>query len=213
MISLKTNPFAAAEPLATAGAAAAASKEVTPNKAAEATAAAAAKAAAPVFRHGDAAAKLCDMALTVTGPSDPRLLSMIRSDDDAQLAFHMQKALEMAIDNYKRSRQAPWAVSNNTPINVWSSPQAPLVEQRPMVSPAQPFRSVPFGDGGRWDNNGGGGGGGGAGGGGNWNDRGQQQRSWRPASGRVTSGGNWKGGNKRIRGSEGNIPRKMKRMG
>ena len=69
---------------------------------------AAAKEKAPVFRHGKDAERICDLALSVTGPSDPRLSTMIKSDAQAQMAFHMQKALEMAVDAYKKSRQMPW---------------------------------------------------------------------------------------------------------
>ncbi len=68
-----------------------------------------AKGKGPVSRHGHDAERLCDLALSVTGPSDLRLNTMIKNDSQAQMAFHMQKALEMAVNAYRKSRHEPWA--------------------------------------------------------------------------------------------------------
>lgn len=55
----------------------------------------------PVFRHGPEAVRLCDEALSVLGPSDPRIYRIIQSDHNAQMAFHIHKALGFALEEYK----------------------------------------------------------------------------------------------------------------
>lgn len=54
-----------------------------------------------VFRHGPEAARICDAALTVTGPDDPLMKAIVNNDDDAQMAYHVHKALGFALDLYK----------------------------------------------------------------------------------------------------------------
>jgi len=158
---------------------------------------------APVFRHGEVAAKLCDMALSVSGPNDPRIKAMIRSDSVAQMAFHMQKALEMAVEHYKSARQAPWAQGggqngSSGPLDIWSMPQATFAQQRQMLGVGMPEQqafqpraaAVPFGDGGGHP----------------------QPRAWRPMSGQVRPA-SWKGGaQKRQGGQHGGGPKKVKKM-
>ncbi len=60
---------------------------------------------ASAFRHGPVAEKLCDVALSVSGPGDPAIRKMIKNDEQAQMAFHMYKALELAVDAYKKGRR------------------------------------------------------------------------------------------------------------
>jgi len=57
--------------------------------------------ALPVFRHGSEAARICDEALSVMGPTDSRISRIIQSDQNAQMAFHIHKALGYALDEYK----------------------------------------------------------------------------------------------------------------
>ena len=52
----------------------------------------------PVFRHGSEAARLCDEALSVSGPSDPRISKIILTDHNAQMAYHIHKALGFALE-------------------------------------------------------------------------------------------------------------------
>ena len=52
----------------------------------------------PVFRHGGEAARICDEALSVMGPTDSRISRIIQSDQNAQMAFHIHKALGYALD-------------------------------------------------------------------------------------------------------------------
>ena len=76
--------------------------------------------ALPVFRHGSEAARICDEALSVMGPTDSRIsrcvqqfrcnvetilendfvmnCRIIQSDQNAQMAFHIHKALGYALD-------------------------------------------------------------------------------------------------------------------
>ncbi len=99
----------------------------TPTK--EAAAAAAAKA--PVFRHGKDAERLCDIALSVTGPSDPRIRNLIKNDNQAQMAFHMQKALEMAVDAYKKNRRSPWGGSGGEGFGSYENRGGGMMQQQP----------------------------------------------------------------------------------
>merc|ERR1719167_1293289 len=55
----------------------------------------------PVFRHGSEAVRICDEALSVMGPTDSRISRIIQSDQNAQMAFHIHKALGYALDEYK----------------------------------------------------------------------------------------------------------------
>ena len=52
----------------------------------------------PVFRHGSEAVRICDESLSVTGPNDQRISRIIQSDHNAQMAFHIHKALGYALD-------------------------------------------------------------------------------------------------------------------
>ena len=54
--------------------------------------------ALPVFRHGSEAARICDEALSVSGPTDPRITKLIQSDQNAQMAYHIHKALGFALE-------------------------------------------------------------------------------------------------------------------
>ena len=54
--------------------------------------------ALPVFRHGSEAARICDEALSVSGPTDPRIAKLIQSDQNAQMAYHIHKALGFALE-------------------------------------------------------------------------------------------------------------------
>jgi len=56
----------------------------------------------PVFRHGTDAVRICDEALSVSGPADPRIFRIIQNDENAQMAFHIHKALGYALDEYKK---------------------------------------------------------------------------------------------------------------
>jgi len=56
----------------------------------------------PVFRHGSEAARICDESLSVMGPTDQRISRIIQSDQNAQMAFHIHKALGYALDEYKK---------------------------------------------------------------------------------------------------------------
>lgn len=56
----------------------------------------------PVFKHGPEASRICDLALSVTGPKDPNIAKIILNDDNAQMAFHLCKTLETALERYKR---------------------------------------------------------------------------------------------------------------
>ena len=51
-----------------------------------------------MFRHGSEAVRICDESLSVTGPTDPRISRIIQSDNNAQMAFHIHKALGYALD-------------------------------------------------------------------------------------------------------------------
>lgn len=55
----------------------------------------------PVYRHGPEAVRICDESLSVLGPSDPRIYRIIQSDQNAQMAFHIHKALGFALQEYK----------------------------------------------------------------------------------------------------------------
>ena len=52
----------------------------------------------PVFRHGSEAARICDEALSVSGPTDPRIAKIVQSDQNAQMAYHIHKALGFALE-------------------------------------------------------------------------------------------------------------------
>ena len=52
----------------------------------------------PVFRHGSEAARICDEALSVSGPTDPRIAKIIQTDQNAQMAYHIHKALGFALE-------------------------------------------------------------------------------------------------------------------
>ena len=52
----------------------------------------------PVFRHGSEAARICDEALSVNGPTDPRIAKIVQSDQNAQMAYHIHKALGFALE-------------------------------------------------------------------------------------------------------------------
>eukprot|EP00096_Caligus_rogercresseyi_P004766 TRINITY_DN1921_c0_g1_i1.p1 TRINITY_DN1921_c0_g1~~TRINITY_DN1921_c0_g1_i1.p1 ORF type:complete len:1063 (-),score=402.13 TRINITY_DN1921_c0_g1_i1:608-3796(-) len=54
----------------------------------------------PVLRHGPEAARICEAALSTTGPNDSRIMDIIRNDDNAQMAFHIHKALGFALEHY-----------------------------------------------------------------------------------------------------------------
>ncbi|CAB4054565.1 unnamed protein product [Lepeophtheirus salmonis] len=54
----------------------------------------------PVLRHGPEAARICEAALSTTGPNDQRIMDIIRNDDNAQMAFHIHKALGFALEYY-----------------------------------------------------------------------------------------------------------------
>ena len=51
-----------------------------------------------MFRHGSEAVRICDESLSVTGPNDQRISRIIQSDHNAQMAFHIHKALGYALD-------------------------------------------------------------------------------------------------------------------
>ena len=57
----------------------------------------------PVFRHGSEAARICDEALSVSGPTDPRIAKIVQSDQNAQMAYHIHKALGFALEVEKGS--------------------------------------------------------------------------------------------------------------
>ena len=57
----------------------------------------------PVFRHGSEAARICDEALSVSGPTDPRIAKIVQSDQNAQMAYHIHKALGFALEVKKGS--------------------------------------------------------------------------------------------------------------
>ena len=52
----------------------------------------------PVFRHGSEAARICDEALSVSGPTDSRIAKIIQTDQNAQMAYHTHKALGFALE-------------------------------------------------------------------------------------------------------------------
>jgi len=54
----------------------------------------------PVYRHGPEATRICEESLSMTGPTDPRIFNIIRSDNNAQMAFHIHKALGYALEEY-----------------------------------------------------------------------------------------------------------------
>ena len=171
--------------------AAAALERARAEKSAQSAAVEAARTKAPVFRHGHDAERICDLALSITGPSDPRLATMIKNDSQAQMAFHMQKALEMAVDAYKKSRHEPWAqkdggfgsYNHGVPTmcqqqQAWSpSAQQQQQQQQQMMRMQQQAMMM----------------GGGVGPMSPWGDVGGggtsviQLRSWRPASGRSAA--------------------------
>ena len=51
-----------------------------------------------MFRHGSEAVRICDEALSVSGPSDPRIAKIIQTDQNAQMAYHVHKALGFALE-------------------------------------------------------------------------------------------------------------------
>ena len=51
-----------------------------------------------MFRHGSEAARICDEALSVSGPTDPRIAKIVQSDQNAQMAYHIHKALGFALE-------------------------------------------------------------------------------------------------------------------
>ena len=61
----------------------------------------------PVFRHGSEAARICDEALSVNGPTDPRIAKIVQSDQNAQMAYHIHKALGFALEVRHTTVRAP----------------------------------------------------------------------------------------------------------
>ena len=51
-----------------------------------------------MFRHGSEAARICDEALSVSGPTDSRIAKIIQTDQNAQMAYHIHKALGFALE-------------------------------------------------------------------------------------------------------------------
>ena len=86
----------------------------------------------PVLRHGEEAARICDMALDIRGPNDSNLKTIIRSDANAQMAFHIHQALGLALDYYKSRSTSPWRREQQPPPR---SNQAGLMPN--------PFQPVP----------------------------------------------------------------------
>ena len=83
----------------------------------------------PVFRHGSEATRICDLALAVTGPKDPKLAKIILNDDNAQMAFHLHKTLGAALDRYKKITE-PEHKSEPKPMPpVWASETSPSVQR------------------------------------------------------------------------------------
>jgi len=58
----------------------------------------------PVLKHGSAIAHILDTAVTSTGPTDPRLFTLLECDEMAQAAHHVSEALRYAIQYYKEKR-------------------------------------------------------------------------------------------------------------
>jgi len=59
----------------------------------------------PVLRHGPVIAHILDSAISSSGPSDPRLFTLLENDDMAQAAHHVAEALRHAIQYYKEASQ------------------------------------------------------------------------------------------------------------
>lgn len=72
----------------------------------------------PVFRHGQQAVRMCDIALDITSPDDIRLQSLIQDSGGAQMAFHLQRTLACALELYGKHDQEQNEFCDNLQMNI-----------------------------------------------------------------------------------------------